>query len=89
MVLRDANDLRRQDAYWTGADLAVEVVSEDDPGRDLITKRLEYAQAGIPEYWIVDPLLSASPCCIWRVTCIACTGSSNLVRWQPLPLFQG
>ena len=55
MVLRDANDLRRQDAYWTGADLVVEVVSEDDPGRDLITKRLEYAQAGIPEYWIVDP----------------------------------
>jgi len=55
MVLRDANDLRRQDAYWTGADLVIEVVSEDDPGRDLITKRLEYAQAGIPEYWIVDP----------------------------------
>jgi carbonic anhydrase/acetyltransferase-like protein (isoleucine patch superfamily)/Uma2 family endonuclease len=55
MLLRDANDPRRQDAYWTGADLVVEVVSEDDPGRDLITKRLEYAQAGIPEYWIVDP----------------------------------
>ena len=55
MLLRDANDPRRQDAYWTGADLVVEVVSEDDPDRDLITKRLEYAQAGIPEYWIIDP----------------------------------
>jgi len=55
MVLRDTNDPRRQDIYWTGADLVVEVVSEDDPGRDLVTKRLEYAQAGIPEYWIVDP----------------------------------
>lgn len=55
MLLRDGNDPRRQDPYWTGADLVVEVVSEDDPGRDLITKRLEYAQAGIPEYWIVDP----------------------------------
>lgn len=55
MVLRDATDPRRQDIYWTGADLVVEVVSEDDPGRDLVTKRLEYAQAGIPEYWIVDP----------------------------------
>ena len=33
----------------------MEVVSEDDPGRDLDTKRGEYAQAGIPEYWIVDP----------------------------------
>ena len=55
MLLRGANDPRRQDAYWTGADLVVEVVSEDDPGRDLVTKRFEYAQAGIPEYWIVDP----------------------------------
>lgn len=55
MLLRDANDPRRQDPYWNGADLVVEVVSEDDPGRDLVTKRLEFAQAGIPEYWIVDP----------------------------------
>jgi Uma2 family endonuclease len=41
-----------------GADLVVEVVSDDeeDRQRDLETKRLEYAQAGIAEYWIVDPL---------------------------------
>jgi Uma2 family endonuclease len=40
-----------------GADLAVEVVSEDDDDRlrDLETKRQEYAQAGFSEYWIVDP----------------------------------
>lgn len=55
MLLRDANDPRRREAHWDGADLVVEVVSENDPGRDLITKRFEYAQAGIPEYWIVDP----------------------------------
>jgi Uma2 family endonuclease len=55
MVLLNAGDPRRQDIYWTGADLVVEVISEDDPDRDLITKRLEYAQAGIPEYWIADP----------------------------------
>jgi Uma2 family endonuclease len=41
--------------FWDGADLVMEVVSEDDPGRDLQTKREEYAQAEIPEYWIVDP----------------------------------
>jgi len=40
-----------------GADLVIEVVSdeEEDRQRDLETKRLEYAQASIAEYWIVDP----------------------------------
>jgi Uma2 family endonuclease len=35
--------------------LVVEVVSEDDEERDTVTKRLEYAEAGIPHYWILDP----------------------------------
>ena len=37
--------------------MAIEVVSdtEEDRKRDLVTKRREYAQAGIAEYWIVDP----------------------------------
>lgn len=55
MILRRADDPRRQELYWTGADLVVEVISEDDPERDLVTKRREYAEAGIPEYWLVDP----------------------------------
>ncbi len=40
-----------------GADLVIEVVSEShgDRERDYEEKRLEYAAAGIPEYWIVDP----------------------------------
>jgi len=40
-----------------GADLVVEVLSEGEEShpRDFETKRQEYAQAGIPEYWIVDP----------------------------------
>jgi Uma2 family endonuclease len=36
--------------------LAVEILSEDDEERDLVTKRTEYARAGIPHYWIVDPV---------------------------------
>jgi Uma2 family endonuclease len=55
LFLANAGDPRRQNAYWTGADLVIEVVSPDDQARDLVTKRSEYAQAGIPEYWIVDP----------------------------------
>jgi Uma2 family endonuclease len=35
--------------------LVVEVLSEDDEERDLVTKREEYARAGIPHYWILDP----------------------------------
>ncbi len=40
-----------------GADLALEVVSGDrqDRDRDFCEKRADYAAAGIPEYWIVDP----------------------------------
>ena len=40
--------------FATGADLVVEVVSEDR-ARDFHKKRSEYEEAGIPEYWIVDP----------------------------------
>ncbi len=47
----------RAEEYWTGADLVVEIVSPaaNDRVRDFVTKRVEYAAAGIPEYWIVDP----------------------------------
>jgi len=55
LALLDANDSRRQNAGWLGADLVMEVVSPDDPSRDKVDKRTDYARAGIPEYWIVDP----------------------------------
>lgn len=55
LLLRDRSDPRNQDRYWLGADLVVEVVSPDDPDRDLVVKRRDYAEANVPEYWIVDP----------------------------------
>ena len=55
LLLRDRTDRRCQDRYWEGADLVVEVVSPDKPDRDLVEKRADYAEAGIPEYWIADP----------------------------------
>ena len=55
LMLRDRSDPRRQDRYWLGADLVVEVVSPDDPDRDLVEKHADYAEGGIPEYWIADP----------------------------------
>ena len=56
LLVRDADDPRCRDDYWLGADLVVEVVSPDNPDRDLVDKRRDYAEAGIPEYWIVNPL---------------------------------
>ena len=55
MLLLDANDPRRQNAYWLGADMVIEIVSADDPQRDTIVKRADYAEGRIPEYWIVNP----------------------------------
>ncbi|MFN8517332.1 MAG: Uma2 family endonuclease [Thermomicrobiales bacterium] len=37
------------------ADLVVEIVSPESVGRDRREKFVEYAEAGIPEYWWVDP----------------------------------
>jgi Uma2 family endonuclease len=50
------DDPRRQNEYWLGADLVVEIVSPDKPTRDTEEKPVDYAEAGIPEYWIVNPL---------------------------------
>ncbi|MDZ4721829.1 MAG: Uma2 family endonuclease [Roseiflexaceae bacterium] len=55
LLVVDKHDPRRADRYWSGADLVVEIVSPDNPERDWVQKRADYARAGIPEYWIVDP----------------------------------
>jgi Uma2 family endonuclease len=55
LLLLSATDPRRQDRFWTGADLALEVVSKDKPERDLVQKRGDYAESRVPEYWIVNP----------------------------------
>jgi Uma2 family endonuclease len=56
LLLLSATDSRRHNRFWDGADLALEVVSEDKPERDLVDKRGDYAEAHVPEYWIVNPL---------------------------------
>lgn len=55
LVLLDPHDPRRANDDWLGADLVAEILSPSNADHDLVTKRAEYAQAGIPEYWIVDP----------------------------------
>jgi Uma2 family endonuclease len=56
MLLLQADDARRQNRFWLGADLVVEVVSPDDSQRDIVEKVADYAEAAIAEYWVVNPL---------------------------------
>ena len=56
VVMLRENFARCGRGSWQGADLAIEIVSEDDPQRDYETKRAVYAAAGLREYWIVDPI---------------------------------
>ena len=46
----------RHNRVWDGADLVMEVVSDDpkDRQRDYEQKLLDYAEAKVAEYWIVD-----------------------------------
>jgi len=57
IFLKTANAEKGTEEYCIGADLVMEVVSDDYRKHDLETKRFEYARSGIPEYWIVDPML--------------------------------
>jgi len=63
-----------------GADLAMEVVSQgkEDRKRDLVTKRSEYARAGISEYWIVDPQMR-------RITVLVLQGKKYRVHGEFSP----
>lgn len=55
LFMKRENSRRIGNDYWERPDLVMEVVSAKNRRHDLVTKRDEYARAGIPEYWIVDP----------------------------------
>jgi Uma2 family endonuclease len=56
VILNDHRD-RLKPTYLDGiADLVVEVVSPESDERDHGKKLLEYEAAGIPVYWLIDPL---------------------------------
>lgn len=47
---------RLRATYLEGpADLTIEVVSPESKGRDRGDKFYEYQEAGVPEYWLIDP----------------------------------
>jgi len=66
LLLLSATDPRRQNRFWLGADLALEVVSAEKPERDLVEKRGDYAEGRVPEYWIVNPQTETIAVLRWR-----------------------
>lgn len=71
---------RMGNEYWTGADLVVEIVSDSKEGRkrDLQEKREDYAEAGVPEYWIVDPIEQ-------KISVLALENTNYIVLGEFLP----
>jgi Uma2 family endonuclease len=57
IFLHKDNFHARHNRAWDFADLVMEVVSDDpkDRTRDYEEKLFDYAEARIPEYWIIDP----------------------------------
>ncbi len=46
-----------ENSYLAGpADLVVEIISPESVHRDTVDKFAEYEAAGVPEYWLIDPL---------------------------------
>ena len=76
LLPRDRSAPRCQDRYWLGADLVVEVVSPDDPDRDLVEKRADYAEAGIPGTGSSTPATRRSRCSLSKATPTSSMASS-------------
>jgi Uma2 family endonuclease len=55
LFIKTAHRSGIKEQYCAKADIVIEVVSDQNRPHDIKTKRVEYAKAGIPEYWIIDP----------------------------------
>ena len=55
-IARERLELLKHNYLDGGADLAIEIINPDSRTRDRKHKYQEYEQAGVREYWIIDPL---------------------------------
>lgn len=70
-------------------DMVLEVVSPDRREFDLETKRVDYEQAGIGEYWVADPKLDSIR--FWRrrdTAFVEVFAEGNFFRSEAVPGFQ-
>ena len=79
-VVRKGTSSDKLDRYWRGAELVVEIVRDglSSRDRDLVKKRVDYATAGISEYWMVDPQTKL-------ITVLALEGDSYAVHGEFMP----
>lgn len=63
------------------ADLIVEVISDESVVRDRAEKFYEYQEAGVKEYWLIDPRPSYQRADFWAL--------DEDGRYQPVPLQEG
>jgi Uma2 family endonuclease len=78
VFMKTEHAARMSEEFWDGADLVIEVISDDNRERDLVTKRADYAEAQIPEYWIVDPQSE-------RITVLRLQGNEYVVHGEFAP----
>ena len=55
LVVCDRSKFQRSGVVYGAPDLVVEILSESTKKKDMYTKYMKYALAGVREYWIVDP----------------------------------
>jgi Uma2 family endonuclease len=61
LIVLNENAHRIKETYLQGpADIIVEIVSPESTNRDRGAKLAEYESAGVPEYWLLDPLRTES-----------------------------
>lgn len=89
LYLHAADDPRRTDTHWDGADLVIEVVSPSNAELDRVTKRREYAAHGIPEYWIVDPQEANLTVLVWHANTYTEHGCFRRGMLATSPTFAG
>lgn len=54
-ISEESRDRLTEERLEGPADLVVEIISDDSVRRDREDKFKEYQEAGIPEYWVIDP----------------------------------
>lgn len=87
VVLNEHLDRVEKNRVMGKADLVIEVVSLESSDRDYGKKFTEYEMAGIPEYWMIDPLRRETR--FWRLADTGLYASQPTADFYETPLLPG